>query len=47
MNRALLLPRRNPASLTRAARFVGKYRNYRSIGYTRRESLRHAWRASK
>ena len=47
MNRSLLLPRRNPTSLTRMARFIGKYRYYRSIGFGRCEAIPQAWRAAR
>jgi hypothetical protein len=47
MNRSLLIPRRNPASLTRMARYIGKYRYYRSIGFGIFEAIPQAWRATR
>lgn len=45
MNRSILIPRRNPASVRRFARMLGKYRYYRSIGVGIFESVAWAWRA--
>jgi hypothetical protein len=47
MNSRLLVPRRNPASITRLARLIGKFRYYRSIGFGRFEAIPMAWRAAR
>lgn len=47
MNSRLLIPRRNPASLTRFARLIGKFRYYRSVGFGPLEAIPMACRAAR